>query len=72
MVTRNVYVVKGANMRHAQLALSDDLVARHCSLSTAPDDYRDAVRKLFTSHLGSPAACIRLRPVCVHGVRPAS
>ena len=51
VVTRNVYVVKDANTRHAQLALSDDLVARHGSLDTAPDDYRDSVRKHFASRL---------------------
>ena len=56
VVTRNVYVVKDANTRHAQLALSDDLAARHGSLGTTPDDYRDAVRKLFASHLDLPAS----------------
>ena len=56
VVTRNVYVVKDANTRHAQLAPSDDLVARHGSLDTAPDEYRDSVRKLFASRLDLPAS----------------
>ena len=56
VVTRNVYVVKDANTRHAQLALSDDLVARHGSLDTAPDDYRDSVRKLFAARLDLPVS----------------
>ena len=56
VVTRNVYVVKAANTRHAQLTPSDGLVARHGSLDTAPGDYRDAVRKLFASHLDLPAS----------------
>ena len=56
VATLNVHVVKDANTRHAQLTLSDDLVARHGSLDTAPDDYRDAVRKLFASHLDLPAS----------------
>ena len=38
VVTRNVYVIKDADRRHAQFALSDDLGARHGSLDTAPDD----------------------------------
>ena len=62
MVTRSVYVVKGANTRHAQLALSDDLAARHGSLDTAPDDYRDTVRKLLASHLDLPASPSPLCP----------
>ena len=38
VVTRNVYVAKDANTRHGQVSLSDDLVVRHGSLDTAPDD----------------------------------
>mmetsp|Transcript_15831 Transcript_15831/g.36735 ORF Transcript_15831/g.36735 Transcript_15831/m.36735 type:complete len:287 (+) Transcript_15831:98-958(+) len=56
VVTRDVYVVKVANTRHAQLALSGDLVARHGSLDTAPDDYRDSVRKLVASRLDLPVS----------------
>ena len=46
---------KDANTRHAQPALSDDLVARHGSLDTAPDDYQDSARKLFVLYLDLPA-----------------
>ena len=37
-------------MRHAQLALSDDLVGRHSSLGTSHDIYRASVRAIFASH----------------------
>ena len=55
VVTRIAYIFKDANTRHAQLALSDDLVAGHGSLDTAVGDYRDAVRKLFAPYLDLPA-----------------
>ena len=54
--SRNVYVVKDPNSRHAQLALSDDLVGRHGSLDTSPDTYRAGVRALFAAHLLEPPA----------------
>ena len=56
VVSRNVYVVKDPNSRHAQLALSDDLVGRHGSLDTSPDTYRAGVRALFAAHLLEPPA----------------
>ena len=54
VVTRNVNVAP--NTRHAQLALSDDLVGRHGSLDIEPDDYRESVRRLFASCLDLPAS----------------
>ena len=56
VATRNFYVVRDANTRHAQLALSDDLVGRHGSLDTAPGVYRESVRRLFASYLDLPAS----------------
>ena len=56
VVTRNVYFVRDAYTRHAQLALSDDLAGRHGSLDTAPDDYRESVRRLFAPYLDLPAS----------------
>ena len=52
--THNVFVVRDPNNRHAQLALSDDLVGRHGSLDTSHDAYRASVRALFASHLLEP------------------
>ena len=49
VVSRNVFVVKDPNSRHAQLALSDDLVGLHGALGTPPDPYRASVRALFAA-----------------------
>ena len=51
VVSRNVYVFKDPNSRHAQLALSDDLVGRHGSLDASPGTYRSGVRAIFAAHL---------------------
>ena len=51
VISRNVLVARDPNTRHAQLALSDDLVCRHGSLDTSPDAYRGRARTLFASHL---------------------
>ena len=56
VVTRNAYVVRDANTRHAQLALSDDFVGRHGSLDTTPDAFRKSVRRLFAPYLDLPAS----------------
>ena len=37
VITRNAVVVRDPNTRHAQLALSDDLVGRHGSHETSPE-----------------------------------
>ena len=54
VVSRNASVVRDPNTRHAQLALSGDLIGRHGPLDTSPDAYRANVRALFASHLGAP------------------
>ena len=56
VVSRNVYVVKDPNSRHAQLVLSDDLIGRRGSLGTSPDAYRAGVRALFAAYLLEPQA----------------
>ena len=56
VVSRNAYVVKDPNSRHAQLALSDGLVGRHGSLETSPGVYRAGVLALFAAHLLEPRA----------------
>ena len=52
VVSRNVSVVREPNTRHAQLALSGDLVGRYGSLDTLLDAYRASARAPFASHLG--------------------
>ena len=52
--SRNFLVVRDANTRHAQLALSDDLAGRHGALGASPGSYRARVRALFASHLVKP------------------
>ena len=37
VISRNAPAVRDPNTRHAQLALSDDLVGRHGALDTSPD-----------------------------------
>ena len=54
VISRNVLVVRDPNTRHAQLALSDDLVGRNGSLDTSPDAYRVSVRTLFASQFLEP------------------
>ena len=54
VVSRNAYVVRDPNSRHAQLALSDELVGRHGTLDTSPGAYRAGVRAL--SRRKSPRA----------------
>ena len=63
IVSSNTSAVRDPNTRHAQLALSGDLVGRHGSLNTSPDAYRASAQALFASHLGElPSA-----PVIVDG-----
>ena len=52
VVTRNFYVVRDTDTRHALLAL----VGRHGSLDTPPDVYHESVRRLFASCLDLPAS----------------
>ena len=52
--SRNFLVVRDANTRHAQLALSDDLAGRHGALGASPGAYRASVCALFASHLRDP------------------
>ena len=44
VITCNAFVVRDQNTRHAQLALSDELIGRHGSLDTSPDANRASVR----------------------------
>ena len=55
VVSRNAYVVRDPNSRHAQLALSDDLAGRHGTPDTSPEANQAGVRALFAENLLQPA-----------------
>ena len=50
VVSRNAYVVRDPNSRHAQLALSDDLVGRHGSLDTSRPALAPFSPRISSSH----------------------